>query len=620
MNYIIQKKFYQLSIIILMLLCYSLSAQTGEFRFAWLTDIHIGARTANQDLRLTVDDINQQPDIDFVIISGDITELDVDGYLDTAKVILDQLDIPYHLIPGNHDTKWSSSGCTKFEKLWQDEEFSFRYNGVQFIGFDQGPVMRMGFGYVIPEDIRWLKKELAKLEQQDLPIVIVSHYPLDESVGNYREVLKILKNYNIQAILHGHGHTNRAQNYSGIPGIMGRSTLRAGDESGGYNLVSVSPNSLKFQTRITGKETRDIWHRLPVKEHNIKIPHSKKEAAINDNYPAVETKWQFESGYSITNAASVADNKVFFGNGSGKLYALNLHNGKEIWTFPTENRVYSRPAIHDSRVVFGSTDSTIYCLNIKNGDLFWKIKTKAPVVASPIIHKNIVYIGGSDDHFRAIDLESGKIIWQYNKIPGYVEIKPLIHDDKAIFGAWDNNLYALNLADGSLAWKWNDGRQGILYSPAACRPVANNGRVYIVAPDRVLSCIDIETGATIWRSKRDMVRESIGISENNKTVFARCMRDTVFAIDATTAQFDYNWKKSCGYGYDIDPSMPIEKNGTVFFGTGYGNVYALDKTSGRLKWKYNISNTLINNTTPLSGNEVIVTSLDGKVSYIQNNR
>ena len=110
------KKFKNIVTIILLIFTFILTVNGNDMKFAWLTDTHIGSEGSIQDLSLAVEDVNLLSDIDFVIVSGDISEMDIDNNLDTAKVILDRLNVKYHIIPGNHDTKWSSSGCTKFKK------------------------------------------------------------------------------------------------------------------------------------------------------------------------------------------------------------------------------------------------------------------------------------------------------------------------------------------------------------------------------------------------------------------------------------------------------------------------------------------------------------------------
>src|SRR5215211_3639395 len=100
-------------------------AQIKPFRFAFISDTHIGSPNglAEEDLRRTVRDINAMNDIAFVVITGDITELGTDEELRMAKQILDSLDVPYYIIPGNHDTGWSESGGYGFTKTFRSDKF-----------------------------------------------------------------------------------------------------------------------------------------------------------------------------------------------------------------------------------------------------------------------------------------------------------------------------------------------------------------------------------------------------------------------------------------------------------------------------------------------------------------
>ncbi len=176
--------------------------------------------------------------------------------------------------------------------------------------------------------------------------------------------------------------------------------------------------------------------------------------------------------------------------------------------------------------------------------------------------------------------------------------------------------FALNTGDGSLAWKWTNGNRGILYSPAACWPVTAAGKVFIAAPDRYLTAIDAASGATIWRLNQFAVRETVGISGDGACVYVRTTTDNVVAFAASGAKPEVLWTSNCGYGYDIDPSMPIEKDGMVFFGTKNGLVYALEGRTGTVRWKYKIGVTVVNTPVPLNAREVLVTDLDGRIMLL----
>jgi outer membrane protein assembly factor BamB len=178
-------------------------------------------------------------------------------------------------------------------------------------------------------------------------------------------------------------------------------------------------------------------------------------------------------------------------------------------------------------------------------------------------------------------------------------------------------LYALNAKDGSLAWKWSNGNSGILYSPAACWPVASHGKVFVVAPDRFMTAIDAETGKTIWRSKRYQVRECVGISQDGQRIYARCMVDTVVAFSSAASLQSPEWTSACGYGYDIDPSMPVEKDNQVMFGTKNGFVYGLDAKSGKTMWIHRIGVSVVNTPAVVDNHRVLVTDLDGSMTLLE---
>ena len=160
----------------------------------------------------------------------------------------------------------------------------------------------------------------------------------------------------------------------------------------------------------------------------------------------------------------------------------------------------------------------------------------------------------------------------------------------------------------------------MLYSPAACLPVAANDKVFIVAPDRFMSAIDSKTGETVWRSNAHKVRESIGISEDGRRIFARCMEDTLVALSSKSASPKLIWAAPCGYGYDIDPSMPIEKDGIIFFSTKNGYLFAIDAKNGKLKFQYRVGVALVNTVTPINAHQVVLTDMDGRVMLVESQR
>lgn len=602
----------------------SCPAQTGSLRFAWLSDTHVGGETGAEDLAEAVLDINtlatSETGPQFVLLSGDITEYGSDAQLEEAKRILKQLTIPAYVLPGNHDTKWSASGGTTFLRHWGTDRFLFEREGITFIGMHQGPRMKMADGHWAPEDLRWLDTTLSGLHDPSAPIILVTHYPVDSSIANWYEALDRFAPFGLRAILVGHGHRRQLDSYEGIPGIMNRSTLRGSAQHGGYSLCRIERDTLFVDDRSSGLRTTAGVLAIPFQRTPARLQEVQKrrpDFSANQRYRGVKRAWSYGTGYTIAASAAVGEGRVIAGDASGTLHAVRLSDGRPLWKFRTAGPIYSTPFISGPYVVFGSADSTVYCLSLSTGGMVWRYPTRAPVVASPVIEGGTVFIGSSDGSFRALDLDTGTKRWTFDSVSGFVECRPLLEGGAIYFGAWDETLYALDAATGSLRWKWRGGRPGILYSPAACWPVASSGKVFIVAPDRFMTALEGSTGRIVWRSGAHQVRETIGISGDRRHVYARTMRDSVIAFTAAPGQPERVWIALPGFGYDINSSMLVEREGVVYGSTKGGFVYALDANDGALLWVHRVSPGAVHTPTPAGKGSVAVTDFDGRITLLR---
>ncbi|MFA5849845.1 MAG: PQQ-binding-like beta-propeller repeat protein [Bacteroidales bacterium] len=554
----------------------TISAKDGVVRFAYLADLHISeASPPSLDLENSVNDINLMTDIDFVILAGDITEFGSDVEIERAKSILDKLNVPYYIVAGNHDSKWSESGCNTFAKVFGYEHFNFDVDGIQFIGCNSGPNMRMAPALVPRESIVWLDS-ITKALPKDKPVIFINHYPLDDAMLNYRNVLDLIARTNIQVALCGHGHNNRILDYPGvagvrnaITGVMGRSNLSGNKVAAGYNIITVTPGdrkntagSITFQERTKGV-TKAPWHTMLLKNAPEKVipvealkpaivpssasgtPCCSGTAAYAKPDQPVKTIWEIQDNSDIGAGAVLGKGQfgvgtkrhksgisgiVYYANTAGVVKALEAASGKLLWSYSTSGKIFSTPAVSDGHLVVGSSDSYIYCLDALLGKLIWKVKANKSVLASPTIYKGIVYIGSSDGIFRAIELGTGELVWSYDKIKGFIEAKAYVDKDGVYIGDWASTLYAFNPKNGSLLWSWTNNK-GRGLSPAAVWPVKANGRIFVVTPERMTHAIDASTGKEIWRAKGG--REAIGLSADGSAIYVKTMQDTVIAFSTT---------------------------------------------------------------------------------------
>lgn len=615
-------------------------AGRAGLRFAWLTDTHVGADRGADDLRASVADINAIPGLSFVLVTGDVTEMGSYENLRLAKDILDGLRIPYHIIPGNHDTKWSESGGSDFARLWGADRFAFESGGFRFIGLSQGPVLRMGDGHWAPQDVRWLQGLLDDKASAAKPAIFVSHYPLDQSIANWYVVLDKLKTIPTVAVLVGHGHKNQPLDFEGLRGVMGRANIGAKNAAPGYTIVEIGAKAMTFAER-TGRRTGAPWYRIELEQGGLPIVAAGRPAGgagagakagvrpgtplrpdfgVNALYPQVKERWRFNAGWTIASSAAANGETVVFADASGSVRALRVSDGSIAWEFKTDDPIFSTPEVGGGRAVFGCTDGAIYALDARLGTLVWKTVTGGPVVACPRIDGKTVYIGSGDHVFRAIDLATGRPLWSQNGIDGFVEAKPLVAGGLVVFGAWDGLLYALDARTGKAVWTWRGEKPSRFYSPAACWPVAANGRVFIVAPDPWMTAIELGTGRELWGTDNWAVRESIGLSADGARAYVRTTENLIAAIATTEDDARAVWETDAGFGEDINSAMLVEKDGVVFYGTKNGLLLALDGATGAIKWKHRVGVALLNTVTPLSGREAVVTDFDGHVTLVSSEK
>jgi outer membrane protein assembly factor BamB len=154
-----------------------------------------------------------------------------------------------------------------------------------------------------------------------------------------------------------------------------------------------------------------------------------------------------------------------------------------------------------------------------------------------------------------------------------------------------------------------------MFSPAACYPVATNGRIFIVAPDRYMTSFSASTGNVVWRKQiKDVrVRESMGLSTDSSLVYVKTMDGQLHGVSTTADSMQLAWKSELQLPYEISPSAIVEAGNIVYVPSHSGLASAIDRKTGKVLWKYKISNSLLNPLMPVGKNQVVVSSMDGTI-------
>ena len=171
--------------------------------------------------------------------------------------------------------------------------------------------------------------------------------------------------------------------------------------------------------------------------------------------------------------------------------------------------------------------------------------------------------------------------------------------------------------------KWKFRTSGSVFST----PAIANGLAFVGSTDHFLYAVDVATGSEKWKFETDS-RVTSSPAVTNGTVYFGSMDANFYAVDATTGKL--KWKFTTGgerrftaahiHGampagetmpdpFDFFLSSPVISGGSVFFGSGDGNVYALDASTGALKWKFHTGD-VVHSTPAVDGNTVFAGSWD----------
>ncbi|MGE5363387.1 MAG: PQQ-binding-like beta-propeller repeat protein [Bacteroidota bacterium] len=558
-----------------------------DLKFAWISDLHIGYKNADADLQSIVENINGQQQLSFVIATGDIAEQGFNDQLMQAKKILDQLKIKYYVVPGNHDTYWSHNAGNKFRELWGSDRFTVTEGNTTIIGISSAIVLKGHSGHISPEMLKYLDDILSKTPKTR-QVIVVLHHPLDGETDNWFQVTNRLKDYNARFILNGHGHYNRLSKYNGIPAAMIRTILAkkpaAVENKPGYSIVSVWPDSLSF-TEVRTDSTYKYWGSLSVSPTE-ETPHIDSLQFISYN---AEILSKTELNETLAAAPLAAGNRIFAATLNGNVYCFDA-NGTKLWKTSTGGTITSRPALSGNTLVIATVEGDIICLNASSGQMGETIGLGEPVTSQLIITdytgtkylmngsrpEKCIIAGTASGAMFCYDLKSLEQIWENHDASGMIETRPLCTANKLIYGSWDGHLYCLDVRTGLLTWKWSEN-PNFYYSPAACTPVSDGKLVFITAPDKFVSAIDINLGKTAWRKNDYQSWESIGLSEDAKRLFVKSFSDKFYIVNAANGKkiSEINLK----YGVNIMPTVPVEKAGQILVGLENGTLYSVDKTN-----------------------------------------
>ena len=334
----------------------------------------------------------------------------------------------------------------------------------------------------------------------------------------------------------------------------------------------------------------------------------------------VDSKFKVEKVFAdnatIFTRLGLDDKNIYLGNSLGYCKAIDKNTAEVKWEYKTGAMLFARPAVDKKYVVLPTADRRLVWLDKKTGKEVWAHDADGPYVADGVIAGGILYQGGYKT-FQAWDVNKHRLVWSHNDLNNYCQAAPVVDGNDVIFGAWDTNLRVLNRKDGKLKWSWNNGNSANLLSPGNVVPAVNASKVMIVAPDRVSTALDRNSGKQIWREKNEnKVRESLGISEDGKVAYAKTMDGELVAMSLEGDKYELLWKVDMGMGYEHAPCIVLEKDGYIYAGSRHGLLAVINAITHKVEVSYHMGSSEVNGFDVDAQGNIYCSLIEGTVYKI----
>lgn len=315
--------------------------------------------------------------------------------------------------------------------------------------------------------------------------------------------------------------------------------------------------------------------------------------------------WSFKTAGPVKSSPAISRGKVFVGSADGYVYCLKIEDGTKEWAFKTGGEVESSPLVLGGKLLVGSSDAFLYALDTTNGNLVWKYETGDKILGAPNWTRNAgkdaVLVGSYDFKLHSVDVLSGKTNWVY-ETGNYINGSPAVADGQTVFGGCDGLLHVIGLANGEqikeieagayvaasvalagghayfgqyesqfLSIDIKEGKKTWVFQdrnfPYFSSPAVTSDRVVFGGRDKLVHCVNRETGAPLWTfPTRGKVDSSPVVCRDKVVVGSDDGRLYVLRLDKGTELWSYE------VGQPVE-SSPAVAGGRVVIGCDDGRAY-----------------------------------------------
>lgn len=231
-----------------------------------------------------------------------------------------------------------------------------------------------------------------------------------------------------------------------------------------------------------------------------------------------EELWEVRNKkFRISGGPGAGSGVVLVGTSDAEVIAFDSETGEEKWRTKVSSEVLAAPRISGSTAVIRTGDGKLFGLNVETGKRKWIYDRSIPTLtlrgtSPPVIHEGMVIAGFDNGRLAALDLESGKQEWEQRiSIPSGrsdlermvdIDAEPTIYDDTAFVASFQGSVAAVSVYDGTLLWT----RELSAYTSLA----VDYEHVYVTDEKSNVWALSRDSGTAVWKQEGLAARRATG--------------------------------------------------------------------------------------------------------------
>jgi outer membrane protein assembly factor BamB len=296
-------------------------------------------------------------------------------------------------------------------------------------------------------------------------------------------------------------------------------------------------------------------------------------------------RWERETADGCKSTPAIADGRVYVGQLSGELQALNLATGEPQWTYRSLEAAdpktfipgFSGPVTISGDVVLcGDEEGKLHCVDRHTGQARWVFDAGGLIVGGATVVGERVIVGAHSQFLYGINLQTGEKLWEFD-CQGPVNGSQAFDGNLTfVSGCSEPVLYVVDTTTGQ------EHARVPLDDLLIATPALVDGVLYFGTSEGLVLAVDWKQPKTLGKFETRQPREVHSAPAVTDQFVVIGARDKgVYCLERQ--KLTQKWVFNTRAGND---GSPVVVGDRVFIGSGDKFLYAISLETGQEVWKY----------------------------------